>query len=564
MKPDRREKPFATAPGAWRHWMAFPLLVGVASHFFLGWQAIRAQSATFDEPLHLTAGYAYATTRNYKLNGLHHPPLSSLLSTAPLLVLKPDLSTDDPRWVFQRWENPANQYGFAHDFLYGNSRVSHRRLLTAGRAAVLAVSCLFTVVLFAAALSLYGVPAAWTAFVAAVFCPTFLAHGSLVTTDFLFGVFYFLFFWLWHRWEKAPSHGAAVLCGAALGLAFCSKFSAVAVAPVLAVYLLFKKFRLPFSFKQVGLFVLSAAAAVALVYQFKGLPLFWQGLAYTVQRVQEGRATFFWGRHGTEGWWYYFPVLFMVKTPIPILLGAVAANFLTIRRKLTWPWFLWWPPLAYFLLACQSSVQIGHRHILPFYPFLYMALGGVAQYAWRSRWARAAALGGGIWLAAGAWRASPYYLAYFNEAMGGREKAAFRVTDSNIDWGQGLPALKNYMDQQGVDHIYLSYFGTADPGAHGISYTSVAPYNVIALPDTALDISGQKRQLMAVSATNLQSTYFRDTRLFDWLKKRRPEAFLGASLFVYDISDGESRSRLSAIFQLMGRPELAARLGTPS
>ena len=159
-----------------------------------------------------------------------------------------------------------------------------------------------------------------------------------------------------------------------------------------------------------------------------------------------------------------------------------------------------------------------------------------------------------------AFAAAPYPLAYFNEAAGGADKGYRHLTDSNVDWGQGLKALKIYLEREGVSDIYLSYFGSVDPGHYGICSVEVAPANFVKAADVGADPLKERRQLLVVSATNLQGTYFGDPQIFAWLRGRRPEARLAHSLFVYDLTaDAAAHRWLAAGFRRTGRAEAGRR-----
>jgi len=178
------------------------LVAGLLIHAFLGWRAIQAQSPTFDEPLHLTAGYVYWKTHDYRINAYHHPPLTSLMAAVPLLFLGPRLPLESPHWLRPRWNLARNQYGFAHEFLYKQKSFTADHLINMGRAVILLLSCAFLWVLAHAGRTLFGPVAGGSVFFMAVFSPSLLAHGTLVTTDFLFAATYFLFFYAWGQWEK--------------------------------------------------------------------------------------------------------------------------------------------------------------------------------------------------------------------------------------------------------------------------------------------------------------------------------------------------------------------------
>jgi len=334
----------------------------------------------------------------------------------------------------------------------------------------------------------------------------------------------------------------------------------VAIAPTLFLWFLLRRFRWPHSFQRTGLFLSVAALTLVLVYQAVGLPLFFSGLKFTLTRVQEGRASFLWGNHSLKGWGYYFPFVFLVKTPLPLVVGLISVLILSLRKQFRPPWFLVLPPLVYFLLACFSSVQIGHRHILPIYPFLFVLVGGGLQQIWNKGWVKSLAGAMGLFLMVSTVRANPYYLSYFNELVGGPQKGYTFLSDSNVDWGQGLRALDRFLKDKGIKKIYLSYFGEADPHAHGLLYTAVAPYAARPLSDDQVDFRSESQVLLVVSVTNFHSTYFADRELFGWLRDRPPLALLANSLLVFDIThDPESHERLAGILDRMGKAKAAAQ-----
>ena len=44
----------------------------------------------------------------------------------------------------------------------------------------------------------------------------------------------------------------------------------------------------------------------------------------------------------------------------------------------------------------------------------------------------------------------PNYLAYFNQLAGGPSQGYKHLADSSLDWGQDLPALKQWLDREGL------------------------------------------------------------------------------------------------------------------
>jgi len=155
--------------------------------------------------------------------------------------------------------------------------------------------------------------------------------------------------------------------------------------------------------------------------------------------------------------------------------------------------------------------------------------------------------------------ASPHYLAYFNELVGGSKNGYEYLLDSNLDWGQDLPSLANFLDRSGRPEVVLSYFGTASPRTYGITYQDFFSYNRSGRREEHLNSLAPRREVFVISANLLQCLFVADKHYYDWLKRKRPIATPGHSLFVYDITDdGDTHLRLGLIylgFNLLAKAE---------
>jgi len=522
------------------------LLVGI--HFWLGNKSIMHSSPTYDEPVHLTAGYIYWKTGQYEYNGLHHPAFSEMWSALPLVLMSPKLQKFHPAWARQKW-GAYDQYQFADHFYYKNE-ISGDLMLQSGRRMQLTLSSFLGLLIGLCGYILGGHPAGLLALGFWAFSPTVLAHGTLVTTDFSFAVFYFSFFvslmWWSRRWGP-------MLTGLFLGLCAASKYFVAAIFPALFVTLFWvwwthrKDGGIRFLTKRnvIQIFVACGGALLVLlaVYRFGGIETYLEGFKQIVSRAQTGRSSFFMGQHGTQGWIHYFPMVFLMKTPVSILLGLAGVIGFVVFKKFRLPTYLWIPPLVFFVLACFSKVQIGHRYILVLYPFLFLILGlGLGSLPRRWRWIGSLFLMG---LFVETWAIQPHYLSFFNALFGGPEKGYTHLTDSSVDWGQGLKELsENLSEEDKKNGIYLSYFGVADPHFYGLRYLDVGS-DVIAGHKDDSGRAGLKPQKLAISVTNLQATYYADKEIFKWLKEKEPVKRIGYSLFLYDFKDdSESLKRL--------------------
>lgn len=217
------------------------------------------------------------------------------------------------------------------------------------------------------------------------------------------------------------------------------------------------------------------------------LPEGWlYGLAFVLKHA-EARAAFLDGEYSIYGWVGFFPKTFLYKTP-PALLAGLAASTILLTWRLRATAFSQLgrhlyrvaPLMAlfaiYWFFSLTSHLNIGHRHILPTYPVLYLfvgALGWALRRAWQhSRQTGvvfAGVLAGVIgWQAATAAQIYPHYLAYFSPLVGGPAHGYQHLVDSSLDWGQDLPALQKWLrdNRHPDERVYLSYFGTDEPARY--------------------------------------------------------------------------------------------------
>jgi hypothetical protein len=555
------------------------LAAGLALYVGLAIQSMGQKSATFDEGTHLPAGFTYLVQGDHRLNP-EQPPLLKLLAASPLLLLHPTFRAEDEAWATGR------QWEFGRRFLYRWNDAD--RLLFWGRLPVVALGCLLGLAVFSWTRRLFGDLPAALAFFLCLLSPDVLAHGQIVTTDLGMALFLLLSVMAFERLLERATPWRLVLTGLAVGAALATKFSGLVVLPILAglglvaagggepmpselgwnprgraervghVALLLVCIALvgglelwmAYGFRSAISPDASVEARMRAEEAEPGSPLargsirtaegwgvlpedYLRGLRF-VLRHSEGRPTFLMGRLSPEGFPQYFLATFALKTPIPLillLLLAIAAGRKAAGR--TWV-FLWLPVLLYLALTFTRSINIGHRHLLPIYPFLFVAAGQAAGLLARSRVAGAVVLGLlCAWYALGTLRIHPHYLAYFNEIAGGPQSGYRLLVDSNLDWGQDLKGLKAYMDAQGIPRLKLSYFGSADPAYYGIDADLLPGYMA---PHPAHVTREVKRgDLVAVSATNLQGVYLdpEDRPLMERFRAEKPLHEVGYSILIY-------------------------------
>jgi hypothetical protein len=257
-----------------------------------------------------------------------------------------------------------------------------------------------------------------------------------------------------------------------------------------------------------------------------------------------GHMSYLMGQYSNFGWWYYFPLAFFFKEPLgflallAILFGYLLAKLTAIvknNRRSCKNVFnqipfstlaLMVPPLIYFVWSLTSHLNLGIRHIFIIFPFLFVGAGSLLNIKFKNRgnkifyWLAALLL---FYYCLSSIFIYPHYLAYFNELAGGPGNAPKYLVDSNIDWGQDLKKLKEYMEENDINHVCLSYFGQAKLEYYGIDYWY--------LPDTA-NFHGTENLncVVAISITSLYS----QQKEYDWLLSYTPTEKIGYSIYVYD------------------------------
>jgi hypothetical protein len=266
------------------------------------------------------------------------------------------------------------------------------------------------------------------------------------------------------------------------------------------------------------------------------------GLLGIVEHSKMGHDAFLWGKISNRGWWYYYLAALAIKTPIALqimLLFAIHVSWSRRMRKtdLYNDFFMVLPPLLLLTAISVGSVKIGLRHVLPIFPFIFVFIGRLFEPGTKRRLFSAATLCLTIWYLLSSVSIYPHYLAYFNEYVGGPANGYKYLVDSNLDWGQDLKGLKEYIERRSIKEVKLAYFGTADPEYYGISYEPISTQDLVAVKEGRFT-----RGVFAISATFLQGLYHpADRDRYEWFRDRTPTAQIGYSIFVYEIDCRKER-----------------------
>lgn len=548
------------------------LVVAVLLFFWLALNSMISDSPTMDEQNHLARGLAFLRTGDPRLS-LEHPPLVNSLSALPLLLL-PDvnLPTDHPSW-----SRPQGWYEFADLFLW---QVNHdvARMVFLGRLPIVLLTLGLALVGLQFARKLWGAPAGAFAFVMLLLDPNILAHGRYSTTDVGGALFVCLAAFLLWRFCRHPANiRRLAVVGVGLGLAYSSKFSALAFAPIFGLLLVLPIYEKSWNWRQAATRLLQFLAMnlVALIvvwatYGFQWgqlqfatpqltplnaveapMPTFWAGIEQILLLSEGGRPAFLLGKTSTQGFLGYFPVAFVVKTPLATLVLIVLSLIVLFRRQSdrSRAVFLILPAILFFLLSMQSGLNIGYRHLLPTLPFLYVMIAGFVARAQQGR-RRAtptrtlARIGGPLtlglvgWLLAATLVVHPHYLSFFNVLAGGPANGYKILVDSNVDWGQDLLRLKHWMGEHDISRVKLSWFGTADPDYYGLSYDPLPglPRHFDLWWNVPFDPQDPEPGVYVISVSNLWELPLQDEKIvFPWFRARSPDDRIAYSLLIYDV-----------------------------
>ncbi|HEX8254758.1 MAG TPA: glycosyltransferase family 39 protein [Thermoanaerobaculia bacterium] len=487
-------------------------------------------SPTWDEPIHVAAGFQYVTTGDYWWD-LQHPPLARIAAAWPLRHAAPTATEIFPR--------AAQIYDAAGGYMKGVA-LSRRGNLIFLVAAIAGV--------FLWAVQIAGRVVALVA--AAIFAslPAILAHAGVATTDMAGVAAFALSMAAIHFWLDAPNWRRTFLLAAAIGVGLVSKFSFPLFFAIGAVVMMIARRRFPlgkgavahllafvivwgvYGWEHRRLARIDPRMAEA-VTNFFGTPTvaervrlpasrFFAGLFAVQLHNREGHGAFLLGELRTDGWWYYFPVALAVKTPLPALALAATGIFLSIRRRADLDHLA---VIAAGLLASTmtSRINIGVRHILPIYvPLAILAAYAVVELC-RARFGRiiAAVLCG--WLVIGGALAHPDYLPWMNGLAGNHPEQV--LLDSNFDWGQDIHRLAVQCRKRNIPHLNATLFGTADYARLGMP------------PTTPIDPHTASPGWYALSEGEVVAAQVRDPSAYRWLTAGRRFERIGKTIRLYHV-----------------------------
>lgn len=475
----------------------------------------KSDTLTTDEGVHLFAGYTYLTKGDFRLDP-EHPPLIKELAALPLLFMKNlnvelgTLWSQSGNYYYDSWQE-ARILGEKFLFESGNNQ---EVIIFWGRFVGIVLTLILGWFAYFWAKKLYGEKAGIFAVFLTLLFPNILAHGRLINTDLGLTLFAFIAVYFWGEFLKKKGWLNFIFTGLFSGFAMASKYTAIILFFILLVLLIVKlvqdrKEYLNSISAYIGILIITTLV----VWGSYGFSLqapadFYKGFIFVTTHALGGHGSFLLGQNSSTGWWYYFPVAIFFKTPIPIfiLFALTLIYFRKIKSKDKFDELLVILPMVIFLgFAMYSKANLGIRHILPIFPFLFLFISksiNILDFK-KELWVKIMFGVLIIWYTVSALIQYPNYIAYFNEFAGGSKNGHKILTDSNLDWGQDIVRIQEYINNNDIKVDYLVYPWDGDRALryYDLNYPVLEPENINA------------RGNVIISAT------YYETEAYSWLNK---------------------------------------------
>lgn len=532
--------------------------------------AYSSSSQTYDEPCHIACGMEWLDKGVYTYE-TQHPPLARVAAAlGPYLAgrridpLAAERVKNGPFHISRTEQELGWDEGNA--ILYSDGHYwRNLTLARLGSVPFLVLACI-GIVLWAR--RWFSTGAGMWGLLLFVSLPPVLGVAGQAMTDMACTATVFLALYEFLRWLEDGRTRRSAILGAALGLALLSKFSSIpflgACCGVALVYLAWVAGRGWRSGLHGCWRRLAVVAGVALVltwagYRFSFHPISAEpGYAKTLAKVSEtspraghaldrigriplpmpelahgiymvahhnaaGHDSYLFGQYRTRGWWYFFPVVVAITTPIGFLLlallGAVAIVSRSDRNR--WQCATALFPLTIMAVCMASHLNLGVRHILPIYPLLAILAGHAISVSFRSRakWVlgpAAVLLAGSVVLSS--WMAHPDYIGYFNQLAGSHPE---RIT-VEADAGQDVHRLSQVLRSLGAEQAAVRVLSSAEIDKEGIPSISEVPQ--------FRKVSG----FVAISDWYYEMGYAQN-KSFAWLREYTPIRRVGKTISLYRI-----------------------------
>jgi 4-amino-4-deoxy-L-arabinose transferase and related glycosyltransferases of PMT family len=504
---------------------------------------IGTQSFTLDEPAHIKAGLAMWRYGKFVIQ-TDNPPLARKIATAPLYYFtNVDVDNMLPINALPIGLKPFHAWYVRLPFVLCGI--------------ILAVS------LWLVTVRTFSESAATFVLALFAFSPGMIAHFSVAATDGLGVLTLFLAAIAFARWVNAPSWRNSAVLAVAVGVMLIAKFYGVPMAAVIVAVMLFESARKrdPRPLKQSVMVILVGYLIICLAYnlhvarfQFANgtvvahfqhrehdwvqpVPFhnsftlyipggdFIEGFVSVAQHSRGWHNAYLFGKTAPNGFpGYYHLCAIVLKWPTIVLILSALGGWALFRRKSALSrgaWLAALLPIIFFVLTIPTTLQIGDRHVLPIYPFLLICAAAGWHFFRQAKQVLLVLTLLALLNAVDVSRYAPDHLSYFTPVI--RPASTWHyLADSNLDWGQGLIALRKYQDEHPGETIYMRSFGGFDPAFYGIRCQSFGE-------------NERPHGTVVVSANEMAGYLMDDANGMHWLLQHPLKAYLNHTLFVFQV-----------------------------
>jgi glycosyltransferase involved in cell wall biosynthesis len=552
-----------------------------------------------DEVAHVPSGVSHWQTGSFCLDRVN-PPMPRMVAALPVLIAGPKSDYHQ----FDASQGIRREWQVGKDFIAANGRRSFD-LIRLARLPGIVWSLLGGWLVYRWARELYGEGGGLLALTVWCFDPTILAFAPVVTPDLPSAVAALVAMWAFRHYLQRGCWSTAALAGLALGFALLVKHTLVLLFGIMALLWFIKRFRWMLCADRVMLqselckimsIFLIGVCVLNSGYGFHGTGrslgdykfvsrLFtldgqvrnrFQGtslskipvplpedylLGIDLQRKDfEGTFhSYLNGRWSDHGWWYYYLEALALKEPLGYwLLGLWGTTLILTRHVKTSRFqeelYLLIPVMVIMgFVSSQTGFNHHMRYVMPMFPFWIIGLGKLAHY-FRPGHSRAAAAISALlaWSIVSSLSVYPHSLSYFNELAGGPKNGHLYLLDSNIDWGQDLLYLRDWLQSHPeAQPLGLAYFNAVDPRPFGIDYylPPLARSSLLSrMPDPEEQKHFNKYFYFAISINLIMGKRFdipdghgnweniNNHYLFDYFKYISPIERIGYSIYIYRLT----------------------------
>jgi len=526
------------------------------------------ESQTTDEAVHISAGYTYLIKKDFRFNP-EHPIMPKIFCAIPLIFIKPKIPPDNLFWdksenyLYDSWRENRS-FGEKMLYEYGNNP---EQILFWTRIPTVIISTLFTTFLFLFLKKKFNDKTATFGILLFVTNPVISSHSHFVTTDIWVSFGFFISIISFFKFLYKPNLKNGVYLSLSIAFTFLSKFTAIILIPFFLVYFAFAKRRktlcseimkYPSKFLLIFLSVwiiiiisylpglrippdskkleeIASENKTAIELNPKIIPLYdkfrfilipkdyIKGLAMVINHTQSGHSSFLLGKTSEKGWWYYFPIVFLAKNQELFLLLVFFSLVRFFYEKKHEKYndlnfcFLVFVGI-YLIFSMMSKANLGVRHILPiFAPLIFIS----AQLSdSKKKKERLFSYFSIFFLTIQSIFIFPNNLSYFNLFFGGSLNGYKIANGSNLDWGQDLKKIRDYVKMKKLDKPFIEYGWNGNPS---LNYYLGENYQEGKL----IDKNKPKGTLIIGASALIDEKY-------KFLENYKPKLRLTNSVFIYE------------------------------